>query len=76
MLGMKEVERPAPVLVASLDHDFDSFTVLDWVYLRLKSGLPVQLNELEFPRLNVAKLLDIAKRFPRSVLEAFNSDRA
>ena len=23
---MKEVERPAPVLVAALDHDFDGFT--------------------------------------------------
>jgi hypothetical protein len=43
---------------------------LDWVYLRLESGLPVPLNGVEFQRLNVAKLLEIAKRFPRSVLEA------
>ena len=26
MFGMKEVERPAPVLVAALDHDFDGVT--------------------------------------------------
>jgi predicted transcriptional regulator of viral defense system len=44
--------------------------LLDWVYLRLKSGAPVQLDELEFQRLNVSKLLEIAKKFPRSVLEA------
>jgi predicted transcriptional regulator of viral defense system len=44
--------------------------LLDWVYLRLKSGLPARLDELEFQRLDVSKLLEIAKRFPRSVLEA------
>ena len=43
--------------------------LLDWVYLGLKSGLPVQLDELQFQRLNIAKLLEIAKRFPRSVLD-------
>jgi hypothetical protein len=26
MFGMQEVERPASVLVAALDHDFDGFT--------------------------------------------------
>ena len=26
MFGMKEVQRPAPVLVAALHHDFDGFT--------------------------------------------------
>jgi predicted transcriptional regulator of viral defense system len=43
--------------------------LLDWVYLRLKGGLPVRLDEFEFQRLNVSKLLEIAKRFPRSVVE-------
>jgi predicted transcriptional regulator of viral defense system len=44
--------------------------LLDWVYLGLKGGLPVRLDELQFERLNVGKLLEIAKKFPRSVLEA------
>ena len=44
--------------------------LLDWVYLRLKGGLPVRLDEFEFQRLNVSKLLEIAKRFPRTVVEA------
>src|SRR5204862_2720900 len=26
MFGMKEVQRPAPILVAALHHDFDGFT--------------------------------------------------
>jgi hypothetical protein len=26
MFGMKEVQRPASVLVTALDHDFDGFT--------------------------------------------------
>jgi len=26
LFGMKEVQRPAPVLVTALDHDFDGFT--------------------------------------------------
>jgi predicted transcriptional regulator of viral defense system len=43
--------------------------LLDWVYLRLKGGLPVRLDEFEFQRLNVSKLLEIAKQFPRSVVE-------
>lgn len=43
--------------------------LLDWVYLGLKAGLPVQLDEIQFQRLNVVKLLEIGKRFPRSVLE-------
>lgn len=43
--------------------------LLDWVYLGLKSGLLIQLDELQFQRLNIGKLLEIGKRFPRSVLE-------
>ncbi len=43
--------------------------LLDWVYLRLKGGLPVRLDEFEFQHLKVSKLLEMAKRFPRSVLE-------
>lgn len=43
--------------------------LLDWVYLGLKGGLPVQLDELQFQRLNISKLLEIGKRFPRSVFE-------
>jgi hypothetical protein len=43
--------------------------LLDWVYLGLKSRLPVPLDELEFERLNIAKLLEIGKKFPRSVFE-------
>jgi predicted transcriptional regulator of viral defense system len=43
--------------------------LLDWVYLGLKGGLPVQLDEFQFQHLNIPKLLEIAKRFPRSVLE-------
>jgi predicted transcriptional regulator of viral defense system len=43
--------------------------LLDWVYLGLKGGFPVPLDELQFERLNIAKLLEIGKKFPRSVFE-------
>ena len=43
--------------------------LLDWVYLRLKGGFPVHLDELLFERLNIAELLQIGKKFPRSVLD-------
>jgi predicted transcriptional regulator of viral defense system len=44
--------------------------LLDWVYLRGKGGLPLNLDELQFQQLNITKLLEFGKRFPRSVLEA------
>ncbi|HXA77857.1 MAG TPA: hypothetical protein VNV41_12075 [Candidatus Acidoferrales bacterium] len=44
--------------------------VLDWVYLGLKDDIPVHLDELQFDRLNVSKLLALGKKFPRSVVEA------
>jgi hypothetical protein len=43
--------------------------LLDWVYLGLKSGVPVHLDELQFERLNLAKLVELGKKFPRSVFE-------
>ena len=43
--------------------------LLDWVYLGLKGDVPLHLDELQFERLNIPKLLEIGKKFPRSVLE-------
>jgi predicted transcriptional regulator of viral defense system len=43
--------------------------LLDWVYLGLKGDVPPHLDELQFERLNIPKLLEIGKKFPRSVLE-------
>lgn len=43
--------------------------LLDWVYLGLKGDIPVHLDELQFDRLNVSKLLALGKKFPRSVIE-------
>jgi predicted transcriptional regulator of viral defense system len=43
--------------------------LLDRVYLGLQTGVAVQLDELHFERLNLAKLVELAKRFPRSVFE-------
>ena len=43
--------------------------LLDWVYLGLQTGGSVQLEELHFERLNLAKLVELAKKFPRSVFE-------
>jgi hypothetical protein len=39
------------------------------VYLGLKGDVPLHLDELQFERLNIPKLLEVGKRFPRSVLE-------
>jgi hypothetical protein len=44
--------------------------LLDSVYLRLKSGLPLPLDELQLQRLNIPKLLELGKQFPRSVADA------
>jgi hypothetical protein len=43
--------------------------LLDWVYLGLKGDVPLHLDELQFERLNIPKLLEIGKKFPRSALE-------
>jgi hypothetical protein len=43
--------------------------LLDRVYLGLKGDVPLHLDELQFERLSIPKLLEIGKKFPRSVLE-------
>jgi predicted transcriptional regulator of viral defense system len=43
--------------------------LLDWVYLGLKGDVPPHLDELHFGQLNIPKLLEIGKKFPRSVLD-------
>ena len=43
--------------------------LLDWVYLGLKGDVPPHLDELQFGQLNIPKLLEIRKKFPRSVLD-------
>jgi predicted transcriptional regulator of viral defense system len=43
--------------------------LLDWVYLGLQTGSSVHLDELHFEPLNLAKLVELGKKFPRSVFE-------
>jgi hypothetical protein len=43
--------------------------LLDWVYLGLKGDVPLHRGELQFGQLNIPKLLEIRKKFPRSVLD-------
>jgi len=41
--------------------------LLDWVYLSFQEGLPVALDELEFQRVDVVKILSYSASFPKTV---------
>lgn len=43
--------------------------LLDWVYFHLQDGLPAPLDEIQFHKLNQAKLLEYAKKYPSTVLK-------
>jgi len=43
--------------------------LLDWIYFHLQDGLPVQLDEIQFQKLNQSKLLEYAKKYPSTVLK-------
>jgi predicted transcriptional regulator of viral defense system len=43
--------------------------LLDWIYFHLQDGLPVQLDEVQFQKLNQSKLLEYAKKYPSTVLK-------
>ena len=43
--------------------------LLDWIYFRLKDGLPVEFDEIQFDKLSRARLVAYAKRFPKSVIQ-------
>lgn len=43
--------------------------LLDWIYFRLKDGLPVEFDEIQFDKLSRARLVAYAKRFPNSVIQ-------
>lgn len=43
--------------------------LLDWIYFRLKDGLPVEFDEIGFDKLSRARLVAYAKRFPNSVIQ-------
>jgi hypothetical protein len=45
--------------------------LLDWVYLGLQTGSSVHLDELHYEPLNLAKLVELGKKFRRSVFETF-----
>ena len=39
----------------------------DWIYLSLQEGPPVELDELEFQRLEAGKILRCCEQFPKTV---------
>jgi len=43
--------------------------LLDWIYLSRQEGLPTPLDEINFQFLNLQKIREFAKRFPRTVQE-------
>jgi len=43
--------------------------LLDWIYFHLQDGLPLQLDEIQFQKLNQSKLLEYAKKYPSTVLK-------
>lgn len=43
--------------------------LLDRIYLSRQEGLPTPLDELQLQPLHIAKLVDYAERFPRTVRE-------
>jgi hypothetical protein len=40
--------------------------ILDWIYLGLQNGVAPALDELDFSSVDRPKLLNFARRFPRS----------
>jgi predicted transcriptional regulator of viral defense system len=43
--------------------------LLDWIYFRLKDGLPVEFDEMHFDKLSRSRLVGYAKKFPNSVIQ-------
>jgi predicted transcriptional regulator of viral defense system len=43
--------------------------LLDWIYLRRKDGLSVELDEFQFQNISRSKLLRYAKQYPRVILQ-------
>jgi len=43
--------------------------LLDWLYFRYQDGLPANLDEFQFHNVNLKKLFDGAKKYPKSVRE-------
>src|SRR5438034_7330454 len=65
MFGMKEVERPAPILVAALDHDFDGFT-----------DAPVGLDSCISQIIEPAQDVVVPRRWEREAQPVFFDDFA
>lgn len=42
--------------------------LLDWIYLNLKDGLPVPLDEIQLEKANRTKLIEYARKYPSTVL--------
>jgi predicted transcriptional regulator of viral defense system len=42
---------------------------LDWIYFKLKDGLPVQFDEIQFEKLSRARLVEYAKKYPSTVVQ-------
>jgi|SRR5947207_2713110 len=43
--------------------------LLDWIYFRLKDGLPVEFDEIQFDKLSRSRLIAYAKKFPNTVIQ-------
>lgn len=43
---------------------------LDWIYFRLKDGLPVELDEIRFEKLSRSRMVSYAKKYPATVMQA------
>ena len=43
--------------------------LLDWIYFRLKDGLPVEFDEIQFDKLSRSRLVAYAKKFPNTVIQ-------
>jgi predicted transcriptional regulator of viral defense system len=43
--------------------------LLDWLYFRYQDGLPANLDEFQFQNINLKRLFEGAKKFPKSVRE-------
>jgi len=44
--------------------------LLDWIYFRLKDGLPVEFDEIHFDKLSRSRLVAYAKKFPNTVIQS------